>query len=199
MRLCRAWGASNVDESMAGAVRHGHEAIVRLCREWGATDVNWAMAMAAGGGHEVIVRLCLEWGATSFNGAAKAADGGHKGIVRLCRKWGADGVNWAMAGAVKRACGVSHVGRKYQFCHGLRRGRGPRSNRAVVPRVGCYLCRWGYSRRRGRRPRSGCALSGALPKWLRLEWPSAGMGVSYSSACCSGSLDEMIIPMWIGL
>ena len=55
-----------MNEVMWHAAGGGHVEIVELCKEWGATHFDQTMAAAAEGGHVEIVELCKEWGGNGF-------------------------------------------------------------------------------------------------------------------------------------
>ena len=113
VRLCRDWGAHEIDRAMAYAAEEGHKSIVRLL---GVTDVDLAMVRAVCNGHESIVRLCHDWGGEAFNATMPhTARYGHIGIVIPCCRWGATDLEWAMTmpqrGSRRNRAIVLHLGR----------------------------------------------------------------------------------------
>ena len=66
MRLCREWGATNVDTSLAWTASGGYESTICLCYDWGTQEIDLAMTYAAKEGPESVVRLCRDLGTTDI-------------------------------------------------------------------------------------------------------------------------------------
>ena len=85
-RLCREWGAADLDRALASAASGGHEWAMRLCHdEWGAADVNQARMAAAVHAYETYDNL--EQAAPVDDLVRKPARNTGEKSIRICLEW----------------------------------------------------------------------------------------------------------------